>query len=66
MGTQPRLDTERLIEEERLPFYRREQFYPVQIGELFNSIYKVLGKLGYGSHSTVWLCHDKRWVITEL
>ncbi|OOF99269.1 hypothetical protein ASPCADRAFT_394536 [Aspergillus carbonarius ITEM 5010] len=59
MGTQPRLDTERLIEEERLPFYRREQFYPVQIGELFNSIYKVLGKLGYGSHSTVWLCHDK-------
>ncbi|GAA93034.1 hypothetical protein AKAW_11146 [Aspergillus luchuensis IFO 4308] len=46
-------------EEERLPFYRPEQFYPVHIGELLNSKYRVVGKLGYGSYSTVWLCHEK-------
>lgn len=49
-------------EEERLPFYRPEQFYPVHIGELLNSKYRVVGKLGYGSYSTVWLCHEKRYV----
>lgn len=46
-------------EEERLPFYRPEQFYPVHIGELLNSKYRVVGKLGYGAYSTVWLCHEK-------
>ncbi|PWY91703.1 kinase-like protein [Aspergillus sclerotioniger CBS 115572] len=50
MGTRPpRLDPNRPMDEERLPFYRPKQFY----------LYKVLGKLGYGSYSTVWLCHDK-------
>ena len=53
------INTTRLIEEETLPHYRPEQFYPVDIGELLNSRYKVLGKLGYGAYSTVWLCHDK-------
>ncbi|PWY83125.1 hypothetical protein BO94DRAFT_119081 [Aspergillus sclerotioniger CBS 115572] len=45
----------KLWEEERLPFYRPEQFYPVHIGELLNSKYRVVGKLGYSSYSTVWL-----------
>ena len=47
-----------LIEEERLPCYDPKQFYPVQIGEIFKSRYKVVGKLGYGTYSTVWLCRD--------
>ncbi|RAL09600.1 kinase domain protein [Aspergillus homomorphus CBS 101889] len=46
-------------EEERLPFYRPEEFYPVHIGEILHSKYRVVGKLGYGSDSTVWLCHDQ-------
>ncbi|PYI02454.1 kinase domain protein [Aspergillus sclerotiicarbonarius CBS 121057] len=60
MGNQPRwTNIERPIEEETFPFYRLKKFYPIHIGELLNSRYKVLGKLGYGSYSTVWLCHDK-------
>ncbi|KAE8162112.1 kinase domain protein [Aspergillus tamarii] len=60
MSTQPlQVGTARLIEEERLPFYKAEQFYSVHIGELLHSRYKVLVKLGYGSYSTVWLCRDQ-------
>ncbi|KAK2757981.1 hypothetical protein FQN54_004387 [Arachnomyces sp. PD_36] len=59
MATQSlHINTTRPIEEETLPFYRPEQFYPVHIGELLKSRYKVLGKLGYGAYSTVWLCRD--------
>ena len=48
----------RLFEEERLPWYNPDQFYPVRIGEILDSSYKVLGKLGYGAYSTVWLCRN--------
>jgi hypothetical protein len=46
------------FEEEQLPWYKAEQFYPVHIGETLDSKYKVLGKLGYGAQSTIWLCRD--------
>ncbi|OQD60225.1 hypothetical protein PENPOL_c026G10422 [Penicillium polonicum] len=46
------------IEEESIPTYRPEKFYPVYIGEVFNRRYQVLGKLGYGSSATVWLGRD--------
>ncbi|PYH32580.1 kinase-like protein [Aspergillus neoniger CBS 115656] len=46
------------LEEESLPDYRAERFYPVHIGEVFNSRYQVITKLGFGSSSTVWLCRD--------
>ncbi|RMZ70994.1 CMGC SRPK kinase [Pyrenophora seminiperda CCB06] len=49
-----------LVEEERLPFYSHDQFYPVRIGEVLDSSFKVIGKLGYGAYSTVWLCRDMR------
>lgn len=62
ISTQPlQFDTTSLMEEERLPFYKAEQFYPVHIGEVLHSRYKVVGKLGYGSYSIVWLCRDKRY-----
>ncbi|WPG99531.1 Hypothetical protein R9X50_00234600 [Acrodontium crateriforme] len=48
------------FEEEKLPGYHADQFYSVHIGETFNSKYKVLGKLGYGAYSTVWLCRDTK------
>ncbi|KAF2444554.1 non-specific serine/threonine protein kinase [Karstenula rhodostoma CBS 690.94] len=48
------------LEEESLAWYSPDDFYPVTIGEVLNSSYKVLGKLGYGAHSTVWLCRDIR------
>ena len=52
-------DVEKL-EEENWDWYKPDLFYPVQIGEVFQSRYQVLGKLGYGSRSTAWLCRDLR------
>jgi hypothetical protein len=48
------------VEEETVRGYKAEHYYPVQIGHVFNDRYRVVGKLGYGSASTVWLCHDLR------
>ncbi|PKY03384.1 kinase domain protein [Aspergillus campestris IBT 28561] len=49
-----------MAKEETLPFYKPDQFYPVHTGELLHATYQVIGKLGYGAYSTVWLCHDQR------
>lgn len=46
------------FEEEKLPWYAADQFYPVRIGEVLDFRYKVLGKLGYGADSTSWLCRN--------
>ncbi|KAL9028037.1 MAG: hypothetical protein Q9196_003531 [Gyalolechia fulgens] len=48
------------LEEENWDWYKPGVFYPVRIGEVFHSRYQVLGKLGYGSRSTAWLCRDLR------
>ncbi|KAF2825552.1 hypothetical protein CC86DRAFT_294042, partial [Ophiobolus disseminans] len=37
-------------------------FYPVRTGEVLDSSFRVIGKLGYGAYSTVWLCRDIRYV----
>lgn len=50
-------DAEKL-EEENWDWYKPNLFYPVRIGQVFQSRYQVLGKLGYGSRSTAWLCRD--------
>ncbi|KAJ5900246.1 protein kinase [Penicillium subrubescens] len=52
------LDSNDKLEEEKLRGYTPEHFYPVNIGDVFRSRYQVVGKLGYGGHSTVWLCRD--------
>ncbi|KAL1890009.1 hypothetical protein Cpir12675_005575 [Ceratocystis pirilliformis] len=49
------------MEEETLPLYENEQYYPVKIGQVFVDRYEVVGKLGYGAHSTSWLCRDLRF-----
>ena len=48
------------VEEEEIPSYRPEDYYPVYIGEVFNSRYQIVTKLGFGANSTVWLCRDLR------
>ncbi|PYI04299.1 kinase domain-containing protein [Aspergillus sclerotiicarbonarius CBS 121057] len=53
-----KLESSEVIEEEDLPSYNVENFYPVYIGQVFNSRYQVVSKLGYGASSTVWLCRD--------
>ncbi|KAF5644457.1 CMGC SRPK kinase [Fusarium sp. NRRL 52700] len=54
-------------EEERLPFYRRKDYYPMRIGQLIQGNYQVVAKLGYGTSSIVWLSRDLRdgrfWVL---
>lgn len=52
------IDSSTPVEEETLPFYRPELFYPVRLGEVFQNRYQVVAKLGYGASSTVWLGHD--------
>lgn len=48
------------IEEETLPGYAAPRYYPVRIGELFQERYQIVGKLGFGASSTVWLARDVR------
>lgn len=57
---------DRSIEEETLPEYDAEEFYPVHIGDVFHEKYQVLGKLGYGANSTVWLCRDTEYASLYL
>lgn len=52
-----------LIEEEELPGYVAEEYYPVRIGQVFESRHCVLCKLGRGTGSTVWLSNDLQYVI---
>ncbi|KAK5093106.1 hypothetical protein LTS08_008951, partial [Lithohypha guttulata] len=50
------------IEEETLPRYRPDDYFPVSIGQVFNEKFKILAKLGFGSESTTWLAKDlTRW-----
>jgi hypothetical protein len=53
-----RLDTSEKIEEEGLPFYVAERYYPVYVGAIFAGRYQVVSKLGYGTSSTAWLCRN--------
>lgn len=46
------------VEEETFSDYLSGRYYPVRIGEVFFSKYQVVGKLGYGAYSTVWLARD--------
>ncbi|KAL4898978.1 hypothetical protein BDW74DRAFT_171823 [Aspergillus multicolor] len=61
----PIIDSTQKLEEEKLPGYAPAHFYPVKTGEVFRSRYQVVGKLGYGGHSTVWLCRDLH-ILCEL
>merc|ERR1712086_765353 len=38
--------------------YRKGGYHAVSIGDLFNSKYRVISKLGWGHFSTVWMCKD--------
>ncbi|KAM3531352.1 hypothetical protein MY4038_004515 [Beauveria bassiana] len=46
------------VEEEGLPDYLPARYYPMRIGEVLVGRYQVVGKLGFGRSSTVWLARD--------
>lgn len=53
-----RIPASQAIEEEAIPGYIAARYYPTKIGEIFKSRYQVVGKLGFGASSTVWLARD--------
>lgn len=53
-----RIPASQKIEEETIPDYVASRYYPTRIGEIFEKRYQVIGKLGYGATSTVWLARD--------
>lgn len=53
-----KIDPSILVEEETIREYSSKHYYPVYIGQVFKDRYQTIGKLGYGSASTVWLCRD--------
>ncbi|KAK4866234.1 hypothetical protein LT330_008575 [Penicillium expansum] len=47
------------VEEQQMPDFLQQNVYlPVTIGDILLSRYQVVGKLGWGTTSTVWLVHD--------
>ncbi|EME38582.1 hypothetical protein DOTSEDRAFT_181838 [Dothistroma septosporum NZE10] len=62
------LDSAEKVEEENWDWYGAKAYHPVRIGETFQSRYQIVGKLGYGAHSTVWLSRDlhvHRYVVLK-
>ncbi|KAF4633002.1 hypothetical protein G7Y89_g5128 [Cudoniella acicularis] len=58
-----------VLEEEQLDEFKSGQYYPVNIGDVYASKYQVLGKLGFGTTSTVWLArnlHDHNHVALKV
>lgn len=53
-----RIPTTQPIEEETIPGYVAGRYYPTRIGEVLKDRYQVMGKLGFGASSTVWLARD--------
>ena len=51
------IDVNQLVEEEDLPHYKADWFYPVKLG-VFQDRYQIIAKLGFGSSSTSWLAWD--------
>ncbi|KAI0517286.1 serine threonine protein kinase, CMGC group [Xylaria bambusicola] len=54
----PQIPADYLVEEETLPNYLASRYYPVRIGEVLRDRYQIVGKLGFGATSTVWLARD--------
>lgn len=52
------IPADKKIEEETIPGYVSSRYYPVRIGDIFRDRYQVVGKLGFGITSTVWLARD--------
>ena len=62
----PRIPSSQRVEEETLPDYVASRYYPANVGEVLRDRYQVVGKLGYGTSSTVWLARDLRYDIFAL
>lgn len=55
------MDPSLKYEEENLAWYFKDKFPAVRIGQVFAQKYRAIGKLGFGSYSTVWLCRNMKY-----
>ncbi|KAK3706203.1 hypothetical protein LTR37_012904 [Vermiconidia calcicola] len=46
------------LDEEYLDAFAKGVYYPIKLGEVLVTRYQVVGKLGFGTSSTVWLARD--------
>lgn len=53
-----------VLEEEQFEEFKAGLYYPMKPGEILASRYLIIGKLGFGRTSTVWLAHDMRYVLS--
>ncbi|PYI09675.1 kinase-like protein [Aspergillus sclerotiicarbonarius CBS 121057] len=64
-----RIPVTQKIEEETMPDYVGSRYYPARIGEIIKGQYQIVGKLGFGASSTVWLARDmdyRRYVSLKI
>ena len=48
------------IEEELIPWYEANHFFPANPGDVLGGRFELKAKLGFGTSSTVWLAQDKK------
>ncbi|KAL2066503.1 hypothetical protein VTL71DRAFT_2574 [Oculimacula yallundae] len=51
----PLINPSKKVEEENFGI---ERYYPARIGDVLSARYQIVGKLGFGNSSTVWLARD--------
>ncbi|RAL12540.1 kinase-like protein [Aspergillus homomorphus CBS 101889] len=56
-----RIPVTQKLEEQTMPDYVASRYYPAKIGDILQDKYQVVGKLGFGANSTVWLARDMRY-----
>ncbi|KAH7317634.1 serine threonine protein kinase, CMGC group [Rhexocercosporidium sp. MPI-PUGE-AT-0058] len=54
----PQIPLGEKIEEELFIDYCASRYYPVLIGQILKDRYQIVGKLGFGASSTIWLARD--------
>lgn len=54
------------IDEERVPGYKLEAYYPANPGDVLGGRFELKAKLGWGSTSTVWLAQNIRRYTNSL
>lgn len=47
-----------VLDEERFEHFKQGEYYPANIGDVLNLKYQIVGKLCFGTTSTVWLARD--------
>ncbi|KAL9092102.1 MAG: hypothetical protein Q9165_004535 [Trypethelium subeluteriae] len=57
------LPSDQKVEEEAHDAISQGRYFPVRIGDILEDKYQVVGKLGYGVGSTVWLANEFRRAV---